>query len=350
MTPLVTTLRDLLLQRVTDALEKTESGGIALSALARRAAEIARLRGDVENRLWLELEMSNLGLLSSAADDDLKLRGRLDRELPHVPENERIKLGQNLLRKYTMERRLSAAPKLMNDPNMALETRSIAEIEQLVLHLDRQVSTPEIARELGAKGSVEVSTLLLEMRMVFERIKSSIHTYLSETESSLLAGNTLARVFSELESYVRDRLEAAAPSALPQLDAALARLEGGHEEDYAQAALSCRRLLKTVADALSPARPQPVLGRDGKMHELTDEKYIARLWQYVAECTTQGCEEAALQDGLAELGRRIDRVYDTTNKGLHAAFDPLEANACVTQTVVLLADILDLRTPASPVP
>jgi hypothetical protein len=45
---------------------------------------------------------------------------------------------------------------------------------------------------------------------------------------------------------------------------------------------------------------------------------------------------------LEDLGHRLDKAYDLACKGVHASISELEANQCVMQTYLLIADILRL--------
>lgn len=89
----------------------------------------------------------------------------------------------------------------------------------------------------------------------------------------------------------------------------LARAET--EEDYAQAALSGRRLLERTADYLFPPRPGRWNGR--KVGRL---EYKNRLWAYIEHAST----ESATPDpsALTRLGTEADRLVNLFNAGTHA--------------------------------
>ena len=75
---------------------------------------------------------------------------------------------------------------------------------------------------------------------------------------------------------------------------------------------------------------------------MTDDKYIARLWQYVADKAQGKTAGELLLAGINDLGNRVDRTYALTSKGVHADVPEFEVNQCVIQTWLLIGDILRL--------
>lgn len=112
------------------------------------------------------------------------------------------------------------------------------------------------------------------------------------------ARSTLARVADEIlmrtaviEPRLKDTLYAA-PRTFERIEAA---------EDIAQVALSCRRSLEGLADALYPPRSEPVNGRD-----VGPNAYRNRLWAYAAAQIGQS-EQNVLVAQLEDLGKH-DRI------------------------------------------
>lgn len=113
------------------------------------------------------------------------------------------------------------------------------------------------------------------------------------------------------------RSRTADPRLLEILDAALAMLDSGStgREYLSQAALSCRRFLERLADAVYPPRETP---KDAK-HKLGKADYLNRLWAYVQECLGPDGSKTA----LAEMGdvsiispRSRTRVCMTTSRSM----------------------------------
>src|SRR5262249_52760910 len=111
-------------------------------------------------------------------------------------------------------------------------------------------------------------------------------------------------------------------------------------ESDSQALTSCRRILKSLADALYPSRDEPVTGVDGKLHQVTDDAYVNRLWQFVAERVKGHAAGDLLLSEVTALGNRVENIYDLSSKGVHADPSHAEAVQCVLQTYLVIGDIL----------
>lgn len=73
--------------------------------------------------------------------------------------------------------------------------------------------------------------------------------------------------------------------------------------------------MKTLADLVYPASRTPVLGTDGAMHGVTDDKFINRLIQFMDRRRDRaGRLAGATVEGLAA---RLDALNDLSSKGVH---------------------------------
>ena len=164
-------------------------------------------------------------------------------------------------------------------------------------------------------------------------------------ELKLIPENLPKNLSDIFEQYRRDvdmKLGTIAPKALKQFEAADRCLSEESPEVGSQALLSCRRILKSVADKLYPACEEPVMGSDGKERKLTEDKYIARLWQFVADRKKGSAAGDLLLTQINDLGHRIDHVYNLASKGVHGNVNKSEVNQCVIQTYLVIGDILRL--------
>lgn len=110
-------------------------------------------------------------------------------------------------------------------------------------------------------------------------------------------------------SAIVHSLEELHPKLFDALAAARTLERAEIEEDYAQAALSGRRLLEQIADALFPPLEVEWNGRKvGPSH------YKNRLWAYIASALSS---TDAPTDELKTLGKEADRLIKLFNSGLH---------------------------------
>ena len=101
-------------------------------------------------------------------------------------------------------------------------------------------------------------------------------------------------------------------------------------------------MLERLADALYPARTQPVGGR-----QVGKAEYRNRLWAYIAQqLDASATNKNLLQASLTDIGNRIDYVEKLANKGLHGEVDSAEVQRLLVGLITLTFNILML----APVP
>ena len=101
-------------------------------------------------------------------------------------------------------------------------------------------------------------------------------------------------------------------------------------------------LLKSVADALYPASEEPISGRDGKSHSMTDDKFVNRLIQFLSEALPTAAGEV-IQAELGEFGRRLDALNELSSKGVHATVTQAEVDLCIVRTYLFAGDLMRVR-------
>lgn len=137
------------------------------------------------------------------------------------------------------------------------------------------------------------------------------------------------------------------PGALPMITAAFENAGSELPEHWANAASTCRRLLKLAADVLRPsgsssrsAGPCRAQGGDGH--------YVNRLVDWIVAAAESETEGALVIADLEYLGRRLDAADAGGHKGAHDQVSRVQASRYITGTYLLLGDILRLRTGQAP--
>jgi hypothetical protein len=125
------------------------------------------------------------------------------------------------------------------------------------------------------------------------------------------------------------------------------RITSGGEEDISHALTSCRRMIKSLADALYPATNEEKPGLDGVSRKMSDEAYKNRLLQFVRERVGKHKSGAVLQAIISDLGKRLDALDALSSKGVHADPSIAEAHTCVVQTYLLAGDLLTIADGSS---
>lgn len=334
------TPQQYILELTKEACAELDKAG-SLAAVTRKAIRIARLRNDFENLLWLELEMHKV--------DNKPGQDRITKEvLPHFTKEAFDGLMKRYLAEWAHEREDKTAK---DDANIMALT-----VEEMEKHIDHYTRVAQAAQvpsgmlpfdtaafhDSGRTMQVGASIQRTKLETVLARVRERVSAYLSQSETQLVFGQLNADIFERNRQYVDGLLRSLCPEAFEQFRSAYERTRSGDVEARAHAMTSCRRILKTVADRLYPPTSTPIRGRDGKTRELSDEKYVARLWQYISDHCEHGTAGELLSTRADELGRRLDGLYDLACKGAHANVTEDEMNQCVIHTYLLIGDLLRL--------
>lgn len=325
-----------LLGLVESAQEELHRADIPLTGAIAKAARIARLRGDAQNLWWLEMELRPIGDTSSSREIEAQLAQTLG-------EEEFKDLHTHILAEY-FRRREVKSPGAENEDEERICALSVGQIEAQLSMLK------DLRKGYKPDGGLHPSDLYLDNQItarnfafVLDRIRAHVATFLSKTESQLLIGRAASDIFEETREYVDGQLRVISDKALAQLAAAYNRQAASDPEANSHALTSCRRVLKSLADALYPPSDLVVEGGDGKERKMSDDKYINRLMQFASEAVTGSGSRSLLQAQISDLAARVDALNAACSKGVHDDVTDFEVNQCVIQTYLLCGDLLRLR-------
>jgi hypothetical protein len=107
------------------------------------------------------------------------------------------------------------------------------------------------------------------------------------------------------------------------------------DEDFAQVALSGRRLMEQVADYLFPAR-----GGEWNGRKIGPAEYKNRLWTYIEQAIKE--ERSTDIVLLSTLGDEVDRLVKLFNSGLHAVPSRESVRTAFSDLLIWLKRVIDL--------
>lgn len=315
---------------VATALEQFDAPGNTVASLVRRAQRVAILRHDLPMQVWCALQLHDVA--GDVLEHDPRTIGLRDQLVALLgPEQ-----GQQ---RYVQEvRRYFATRKVLESENVHGE--SIDQIESKLAQIERAYT--------GIKTDPTLIPAIGSLEGVLARVRQTTYDYLIETEVELQAGQQQASFLAQAESRINGLLNKYAPAAAEQFVAAQGRISSGGPEDLAHSLTSCRRMIKSIADALYPATGEKVAGLDGVERTMGDEAYRNRLLQYVRDRIGKHQNGDVLQATLNDLGKRLNSLDALASKGVHADPSMAEAQTCVLQTYFLAGDLLSLAEGTSP--
>jgi hypothetical protein len=326
-----------IIEIVRDALRTLNDPDASLANAIRSAIRVARLRGDLIDLLWLELEMYD--------GQDERAFARVLGELSHYkPGNVIDQLRREAVEDYNSERTATVLRRSSGDDDkvyagsVTVLDYTLAQLRQDAADLRSQLQTLSVRSHDDQLFNTQRH--IARLTVIRERIRHRVYTYLSATEQKLVFSAINRDIFRRYQRYVDTRLAAIAPNILSELNRAYQQANGGDSAAYAQAAVSCRRVLKALADLVYPPRQDEVIGSDGLPRKLTEDKYLGRIIQFVWESSKESRSKQLIGVQAGNIWELVERLDDLANKGLHEQVTSEEVDLCVIQTYLFVGDVL----------
>lgn len=315
--------REAALELAEELLADIELARVSPPDLARKVSRLARLLDDTDALTWLSFETGGYpkGGLSVTASRAAVRSGR---------QAEDSDSGESRFWTGSLD---------------ALQGRVDAGMTHLESAADRPVSLSSanphqtvFAPPGNAQERTKLNNSIVQQRAIIGAVVGALHSYVAEKEIELRFGSAVEGAFSNVRSVVDARIADLVPEAAVMLAAAFENASSGNPEHWANAASTCRRLLKAVADALRPAG-SPVNGR-----AMTDDKYINRLIDWIVQQGgVGGTFKDVVSSDLEDFGKRLDALDDAGHKGAHSAVTQYDASRFIAGVYLLLGDILAIR-------
>jgi len=286
---------------------------IELSAIepidaARRASRLARLLDDGEAMAWLRYEVAGY---------------------PHPPDQEACAAARR------SNREAAAKDRAAGDEGPAFWTGSLGQMNATLEACKARLPVADDGAERNG-----VLQAIRQQQGILDAVIGAIHSYVADRYQELRFGSAVESAFEVVRRQVDSSVGEIVPGALPMLSAAFENATSANPEDWANAAGTCRRLLKAVADELRPP------GADVGGRKMGDGNYINRLVDWIATNSESETTANLVTADLDDLGRRLDAADGAGQKGAHATVGRFEASRFITGTYLVLGDVLQLAPPA----
>ncbi|WP_079409222.1 hypothetical protein [Paenibacillus ferrarius] len=301
-----------------------------------KCLRLARLLNDFEGVEWLRQEVNGFdsdseGLLTPAAWAATEKSGR--RYFIDDPDSK----AQN------------PKPKKVEQAF----TQSIAAMEASVssgrarmdVAFDRNVSLSSISQFAAPQGNAaERSGIQQQIQTSIERIekvKARLYQYVLNLNYELSFSELTEDIFSRMRLSVDTALKDIYPEAVQKFISVYENLKSDDDENWANAVLTCRRIIKEVADSLFPPLAEPI-EVSGKLIKVGEDQYINRLIQYIESKSSCGKIKSDVGSYLKFISETLDNVHEAANKGAHTEVTLQEAERYIIYTYLVIGDVLSL--------
>jgi len=296
-----------LLEEVLESLQK-RPGGYLTSAI-RKLELVAELTGDRKLGAWCDFHLGRYRLLLPRQESDEDLSDYVERLIAK-------------LRELKVELPLDELVDRLGKSGGGLQ--SIEYIEDRLNQLNKEKRGNDGTHYRGNMTNVITSTA------------NGAARHASRLYSTVAFGEIPRHQFDVIRERVDNLLLDIYPDAVEQFMKAYERLSATSSEDWSLALTACRRVIKSVADAIYPATEAEINGR-----KLGDPQYINRLWAFLDENVPSSSDKDLAKAHVDYLGSFLQRLNEKASKGVHATVTHDEAVRSVLYTYLTIGDLLE---------
>ncbi len=190
---------------------------------------------------------------------------------------------------------------------------------------------------------IHLNKVIVQNSEKLAKLKHSIHKYVIETNYELKYWNTIYSIFDNLRENTLAKIWTVYPGWLEILSSIYDNLQSENKTDWSNAIHNCRRVLHELSNILYPPSDEEIDIGWWKKLKLNNEKYIARLKQYIKAKSSSETFTNIVWSSLEYIGDRLDAIYVSSTKWSHVLINNKEeAERYVIYTFILLSDILNL--------
>lgn len=293
-----------------EVMTDAELGRTSVETMVMKATRLARLVDDSETMQWLHFERFGYSSTDPVARKYIGITGRW------------IDYKEDKAYWGSISAQEAAVESCQHQLDVVKSFRPSGEYAGLQFQ-NQQQRAGEIARSLGG------------VRRVVAGVRMSIQAFATRIYHAGMFGGQAETIFEQYRAATDALLASSAEKAFQRMPDAFERLASGGEEAISHALTTCRRVIDSFADAVFPARDEPVLIGQQPV-EVKANHTRNRLRAYVYERIGQNSR-------YERLNKSITALYDRVSTGVHADVDSGEARALVLQTYLILGELLSLQ-------
>ncbi|GAH98789.1 unnamed protein product [marine sediment metagenome] len=193
--------------------------------------------------------------------------------------------------------------------------------------------------DIGFDKSIRV-TMLRDIERILKTlnwIKQKTHTWLIKKNIEVKIGYLPETIFSEIEQFVDKKIKHLSGEIAERFAAIYDDLSSANCAKWSNAILSCREILRLLANTLC----LPLKTMQSEIdHKLGAEEYCNRLIEFVKKRSRSKTFIEIFGSTLQNFTDRLEAIYRASCKGKFICRNKVEAKRHVIYTYMLVADIL----------
>ena len=309
------------LQLARELLDDVELSRLQADQLLLKARRLSRLVEADETATWIEFELSGYKNTKSGR----KFMARFGR---FTDAEAQKGYWMSLAAVQTMITSLQAKVNSLKIPNVHFAPSS-ANPNEYIGFTGGHIARPGEDVILQLNASVNQIATLSEIR---SRVLAAIHDFALDEYNRLAFSGLPESIFEAYKNSIDELLLSAAGDAVEKIPTVYDRLAEGDTESISQAMNTCRRIIKSFADAVQSPSDDPVK-HEGTTYEMGSDKILNRIKVF----TLLNCASKTRKERLSKTLRAI---YERASVGTHADVTVDEARALFLLTYITLGEIL----------
>lgn len=213
------------------------------------------------------------------------------------------------------------------------------ELQRLQGELPKAKSRTPLDVGFGEKWKEEILCDITNILRTLNWIKQTVHAWLIEEIIEIKAGYLPESIFIETQQFVDSKIKRISTEIAERFAAIYDDLSSSNQVKWASAILSCREILRGLANKFNP---DSGINQPKGDHKLGPEEYKNRLIDFVKQKSTSEKYWKIFGSTLQNFTDRLEAIYAASCKGKFMCKNKEEAKRHVIYTYMLVADILRL--------
>lgn len=213
-------------------------------------------------------------------------------------------------------------------------------------HLESYINSTKIesVTKIGANESQKMQILNKHHELVndFERLKTTIHNYITEVNISLSVGDFAEDIFEDTRLAADKFIRENCPRAGEQLLAINERMKYYDPESFSQALHAVQKMLVIVADTVLPAGEKIYVDKKGHERSVESHQYLNRIFSYIEQNSRNDPVLFMIESEMAYIFAKSDHSLEKT-KGLHGRISKEDVELAIIHMYLVIAEIAKIK-------
>jgi hypothetical protein len=213
-------------------------------------------------------------------------------------------------------------------------------------HLESYINSTKIesVTKIGANESQKMQILNKHHELVndFERLKTTIHNYITEVNISLSVGDFAEDIFEDTRLAADKFIRENCPRAGEQLLAINERMKYYDPESFSLALHAVQKILVSVADTVIPVGEKIYLDKKGHERSVESHQYLNRIFSYIEQNSRNDPVLFMIESEMAYIFAKSDHSLEKS-KGLHERISKEDVELAIIHMYLIIAEIAKIK-------